>query len=699
MRVSDRRTFLKMIGAGALAGAAGSIEKALAIAANNRTGTIKDVEHIVILTQENRSFDHYFGTLRGVRGFNDPRAVSLPSGQPVWRQPFGTGELLPYRPPVEHLGTTFLPDPPHGWNDAHAAWNDGNHDRWVENKGVATMIHHTRSDLPFHFALADAFTICDAYHCSVMGPTDPNRYHLWTGWIGNDGAGGGPVITNAQLGYTWSTYPERLQKAGITWRVYQDIGHGLNGENGNRWGATEDPYVGNYGNNALLYFTQYQNAHSGDPLHDFTKTGTEIRTLARNPFRLLDDFREDVRTGQLPQVSWITAPEAYSEHPNFPPDYGAWYIAQVLDILASHREVWSRTALFINYDEDGGFFDHMVPPTPPRSPEHGASTIDTFGEIYPGDSAYMGAPYGLGMRVPMLVVSPWSRGGWVNSQVFDHTSLIRFIEARYADEYPDLIETNITPWRRAIVGDLTSAFDFATPNPAHGRLPSTAAFLPRDRDRHGEYAPVPPVHPVMPRQEPGLRQARALPYALHAHGTLDTNDSTFRIEFANSGTATAVFHVRSRHPSDAPRSYTVEPDKRLVGVWDISDDYNLTVHGPNGFMRVFKGSISGRGRAQLDVRVDYASAPTMIILSISNPSPEVVNVATADKYTDIYNDRQLGPGESLSEERVLASTFGWYDLLISVIGEPELEFRFAGHVEDGHDSMSDPVIGRPSMGR
>ena len=197
-----RRGFLRAMGSGTLASLPLSIGRALAIPANNQKRSIEDVEHIIILTQENRSFDHYFGTMRGVRGFGDPRAVTFPSGKSVWRQPNGSGgELLPFRPPVDSMGATFLPDPPHGWNDTHAAWNGGRHDQWVPNKGVTTMTYNTRNDIPYHFALADAFTICDAYHCSVMGPTDPNRYHIWTGWVGNNGAGGGPVITNAEAGY------------------------------------------------------------------------------------------------------------------------------------------------------------------------------------------------------------------------------------------------------------------------------------------------------------------------------------------------------------------------------------------------------------------------------------------------------------------------------------------------------------------
>ncbi|MED5618177.1 phosphocholine-specific phospholipase C [Ideonella sp. BN130291] len=695
-----RRSILKMLGSGTLAGAVpASIARALEVPAHQRTGTIKDVQHIVILTQENRSFDHYFGTLRGVRGFADPRAVTLPSGKPVWCQPDGTGELLPFRPPVDNVGLTFLQDPPHGWNDTHAAWNAGNHDGWVAHKGVVSMTYHTRKDIPYHFALADAFTICDAYHCSLMGPTDPNRYHLWSGWVGNDGAGGGPVITNAEAGYDWSTYPERLQAAGIGWKVYQDVGVGLDAAGS--WGWTSDPYIGNYGDNALLYFHQYQNAHPGSPLADRAKTGTRINDLGRDPIRLLDIFRDDVANGRLPQVSYIAAPEAFTEHPNFPADYGAWYISQFIDILASHPEVFSKTVLFIHYDEEGGFFDHMVPPTPPASRAQGASTVDTVNEIYPGDRQHPKAPYGLGMRVPLLVVSPWSKGGWVNSQVFDHTSLIRFIEARFADEKPGLVETNITPWRRAVAGDLTSCFDFARPHARPVALPTTQAYLPPDSVRHPNYPLATPANPQMPVQEPGVRPARPLPYVPRVHGRLHASDGAFHIDFANTGRAAIVYHVRSAKGQHAPRSYTVEPQRLLSDSWPLvaigASEYDITVHGPNGFLRAFKGSVAGARPSQLDVRASYDEGRETLILTLSNNGlrPAAVNVDCG--YTGQRVPALLGPGDSTSQRWLLQRQHSWYDLRISIEGDSAFEVRFAGHMETGEPSISDPMMGRVAL--
>ena len=463
MDTSDRRTFLKLMGSPALAAALPlDLSRALAIPAHNRTGTIADVEHIVILMQENRSFDHYFGTMRGVRGFADPRAVKLPSGKSVWHQPHGSGDLLPFRPDVEDLGMTFLPDPPHGWNDTHAAWNGGQYDRWVPNKGVTTMTYHTRKDLPYQYALADAFTICDNYHCSLMGPTDPNRYHMWTGWVGNDGAGGGPVITNAEAGYDWSTYPERLERAGISWKIYQDVGVGLDAAG--FWGWTDDPYIGNYGDNSLLYFHQYQFALPGTPLADRARTGTNILAQNREPDRLMDIFRDDVRHGRLPQVSWIVAPEAYCEHPNWEPDFGSWYVSQVIDILASNPDVWSKMALFITYDEEGGFFDHLVPPTPPQSRAQGRSTVETTNEIFPGDADHASRALRSGHA------RADARGLAVEQRRLGQLAAVRphvadpLPRGALRRPHPDLIETNITPWRRAVAGDLTTAFDFKTPN-------------------------------------------------------------------------------------------------------------------------------------------------------------------------------------------------------------------------------------------
>jgi phospholipase C len=482
----------------------------------------------------------------------------------------------------------FLQDVAHDWTSGHQAWNDGNYDRWVPAKGVAAMTYMTRRDLPFHYALADAFTICDAYYCSVIGPTDPNRYHIWTGWLGNDGAAGGPVIDNSEAGYDWSTYPERLQEAGVSWKVYQDIGIGLDAAGS--WGFTANPYIGNYGDNSLLYFHQYQNAPAGSPLAQGAKTGTNVKAGGT----LFDQLRQDVLNNRLPQVSWIAAPEAYSEHPNWPPNYGAWYISQVLDALTANPDVWSRTVLFINYDENGGFFDHMTPPYPPSSPEQGLSTAGTANEIFSGNNTYASGPYGLGTRVPMIVVSPWSVGGYVCSQVFDHTSLIQFIEQRFG-----VVETNITAWRRSICGDLRAAFDFAAPDLPRLHLPSTAGLAPSAAqisagERFDDFKPTPPAIQSLAIQEPGLRHARALPYQLEVNGRADpAGVGSVRLELVNRGGAGACFQVRSNVNPGGPWTYTVEGGKSVNDIWALQGTakaYDLAVYGPNGFLRRFAGS-------------------------------------------------------------------------------------------------------------
>jgi phospholipase C len=693
---TDRRTFLQLLSSAALSAAfPASISRALSIPANNQTGTIKDVEHIIFMMQENRSFDHYFGTLRGVRGYGDPRTIPLPNGNQVWYQPNGDTYLLPFHPGAPNLGLQFIEDLAHDWTSTHQAWDAGKYDQWVPNKGTTTMAHLVRSDIPYHYALADAFTICDAYHCSLLGPTDPNRYYMWTGWVGNDGSGGGPVIDNAELGYGWSTYPELLQNAGITWKIYQDIGDGLNAQN--FWGWTSDAYIGNYGDNSLLYFVQYQNAPAGSPLANGAKTGTNIAVSGT----LFDELRQDVTSGNLPQVSWIVAPEAYTEHPNWPANYGAWYISQMLDILTDNPDVWSKTVFIITFDENDGFFDHMPPITAPVSPVNGISTVDTTNELFQGTSYYPSSeypvgPYGMGVRVPMLVLSPWSKGGWVNSQVFDHTSLIRFIEARFASQYPGILESNITPWRRAVAGDLTSAFNFQNPNDSKTHLPSTIAYQPPDDQRHPSYVPTPPTDQAMPQQESGVRPARAVPYECQVQGQVIASQNLFQIQLANNGESAAVYQVYSGNGEFSPRTYTVGPQDEVSDTWDYGaidlSQYNLLVFGPNGYYRVLAGSF-GVNAANLITQVSYDIPRNGIHLEVTNHGAGPTQVSLFDYYTQQTMQRTLGPKQSFTEFWSLGKFHGWYDITVEANTDSTFQNRLAGHLETGEDSMTDPAFG------
>ncbi len=177
----------------------------------------------------------------------------------------------PFRPDIGNLALTFIEDLDYSWDGTHQMFNGGDWDQWLPAKTTTCMAHMERADLPFHYALADAFTVCDANHCSMLGPTDPSRYYMWTGWDRNDGKNGGPVIANDGLGYGWQTYPERFEDAGISWKIYQDIGDGLDARD--FWGWTSDPFIGNYGDNSLLYFFNYQKAPPTSPLAQKARTG------------------------------------------------------------------------------------------------------------------------------------------------------------------------------------------------------------------------------------------------------------------------------------------------------------------------------------------------------------------------------------------------------------------------------------------
>jgi len=761
MSNTDRRTFLQLMGVGGmttLAALNADIAKALAIPANNRTGTIKDVEHVVILMQENRPFDHHFGTLRGVRGYNDPRAVEIhlplegggTAPVSVFLQPSGTGSAgfsvppdtvggpsdgvgvtPPYRvnpadvnPPQPNLGSVYINGTDHGWGATHSAWNGGKYDNWANQNGPLVMSYMTRDDLPYHYALADAFTVGDAYHCSIMVPTNPNRMYLWSGCVGNlsnlgpggtDGLGAGPATYNGlsinNAYWTFPTFPEVLDAAGVSWKIYQDLaGHTFAPDFGD---GTGNNFAGNFTDNPLLYFNQYANAPTTSPLFQNGCTGTGIiNTIpaasapesdwlvwAESQF---DQFRSDVQGGKLPQVSWVIAPAGYTEHADWPLHYGAWYISQIFKILVSNPEVFSKTVFIVDYDEADGSFDHIVPATPPQTSAYGASTVSIENEIVTATGepqGFQSGPIGLGTRVPLIVISPWSKGGYVVSQVFDHTSVIRFVEKRFGVHEP-----NISPWRRAVVGDLTSAFDFANPNHKKASLPSTADFLPSILELSGgtptdntngiDFNPTVPTSFVgVPAQEKGVRPARALPYELNVHASVDTTSSTVVLKFFNTGSATVVFQVRSGNPADLVRVYTVEPGKKLSDSWNAAPSYSLAVYGPNGFVRYFKGSI-GSGAAALDIRSEYDSEEGgSIELEISNVAATQAEVSVLDAYTGNSTSRLLQPKGTFEYESEMEEFHGWYDLIVTVTGDPTFKYQLAGHVETGKDSYSDPALG------
>jgi phospholipase C len=687
MRMANvsRRRFLQLAG-GSVATTllSDSIARALAIPANHRTRSLRDVEHIVVLMQENRSFDHYFGVMRGVRGFGDPHPVILPSGQPVWFQADGSTVVPPFRPDVGNLALTFIEDLDHTWDGTHEMFNGGDWDQWLPAKSTTCMAYMGRDDLPFHYALADAFTVCDANHCSMLGPTDPNRYYMWTGWDGNDGQGGGPVIANDELGYDWGTYPERLEQAGISWKIYQDIGDGLDAAD--FWGFTSDPFIGNFGDNSLLYFHQYQNAAPGSPLFEKALTGTDIKSGGG----LFDILQADVKSGALPQVSWIVGPQAFTEHPAFPPGYGAFYTAQVLNALTSNPEVWSKTALLITFDENDGFFDHVVGAYPNVGGLAGDSTVPLDNELFEGTAGTprgsdgVVGPYGLGVRVPLLVVSPWSTGGWVCSETFDHTSLIRFVEARFG-----VSEPQITPLRRAVCGDLTSAFDFKSTNDNVPPLPSVAAYEPTDTVPP-DFHPTPPAVGSVPPQEAGVRPSRRLGYRLHVGFRADRGQ--LQLELRNPGELGVGLQARSLTVPGAPYSYTVGAGDKLSVQLPDPGTYDLSLHGPNGFFRQFAGSPATALRVEAHGDHDGGRLRLRLIDSRgSGHHHETVVVKVVDAYGP---DRQV---RLRGTEEIAVDTHhsgGWYDLALSTSSDPSFSYQLAGRLESSGRLTSDPQLGR-----
>jgi phospholipase C len=693
----DRRAFL--LSATAALALPPAVARALAIDADVRAGTLKDVEHVVILMQENRAFDHYFGVMNGVRGFGDRFPIPVPDSQglrhkTVWTQVNDTSKggpplVSPF--PLDTIATFAhmrVEGTPHSWSDAHAAWNEGRMDRWSAAKTERAMGYYRREDIPFQYAMANAFTLCDAYHCSTQTGTNTNRLFLWTATNDPSGKQGGPSISNSHDSfvadggaadpYRWTTYAERLLAAGVTWRIYQDMADNF----------TDNPTAG---------FKTYRDSHAALPGSD-----PRLAALALSTSKL-DGLREDVLAGALPQVSYIVAPAADSEHPGpSSPAQGADYTARVIDALTADPKVWARTVLLVMFDENDGFFDHVPPPAPPSKTADGthlgASTVDTAGEYHlvrnPTEAKaerdeLMGRPYGLGPRVPLYVLSPWSRGGWVNSQVFDHTSVIRFLEKRFG-----VAEPNISPWRRAVCGDLTSAFDFKTPNdtPFAYTLPLTRALADRAAALKDTTVPPTPAAPAIPMQATGPRPSRALPYALRVEE--GARDGRLTLTLANDGAQAAVLHVYDRLRLDqAPRRYTVEPGKQANDAWPPGA-YDLWLLGSNGFHRHFIGGAPGEDPV---LRVLTSPTTDLIGLALRNPGRAAKTLAaTPNAYRNAFSPWKMAvpPERELRKDLRVKVTGGWYDL--SIEGDGYLR-RVAGRLEMGADSISDPAMGGPAI--
>ena len=710
----SRRQFIKL-GSAIAAGAAlpVAISRALAIPAQRRLGTIEDVQHVVILMQENRSFDHYFGTLPGVRGFADRFPIPLPdianhTSQTAWWQFNETLAHSAHTPPfrldtVHDMALIRTMGAHHVWPDAQQAWNHGSMNKWPTYKGTQAMGYYAEADIPFQFALANAFTICDAYHCSFAGSTVPNRNFLWTGTNDPHQLGNGPVIANTNgavesniAAYSWTTYPERLEHAGISWRIYQDL--------------TDD-----FSLNPLVGYQQYRHA---------LKAGNEANSLKDKALshRNVAQLKADVLAGKLAQISWIIPPQESSEHPGpSSPAQGADYTAQVLDALTADPDVWGRTVLLLMFDENDGFFDHVPPPAVPSAMINlenqtglyyaGASNIDTHGEYHLKRSKedvdlshpeLMNHPYGMGPRVPMYAISPWSKGGWVNSEVFDHTSVIRFLETRFGVHEP-----NISPWRRAVAGDLTSVFDFSLPDTRHEtppRFPATAARAAAAHAYKENRMPHLPLHADLPWQAAGFRPSRALPYELHARVSVGGTSGVHLI-LRNTGKKAAVFHVYDRlQLEEPPRRYTLDQGTQMDVNLPMAAEhqhYDLWISGPGGFHRHATGRAEPGGLIEPRITASYQHQPAALQLELKNISNEPLTLlltpmayapSTSTRVTVFANSAQtiLWP---------LHEQGNWYDVLVTAAEQPYFAQRFAGRVENGKHLISDPAMGGQAVGK
>jgi len=840
--MDSRRDFLKKVallsGGTAMATVVPSaIQRALAI--NPEMGsTYLDAEHVVILMQENRSFDHCFGTLQGVRGFNDPRAVHLPDKKPVWLQTDASGNTYsPFRLNIKDTKVTWMGDLPHSRASQVDANNFGKYDKWLPakrsgNKAYAdmplTLGYYTREDLPFNYSMADAFTVCDQNFCSAMTSTTPNRSFFWTGKITHEEDGIPKAnIRNTDFGYgnmPWATFPELLAENNISWKFYQNdlsCGGGFVGE--------ERSWLSNFGCNLLEFFKAYNVKFSERYIANLQKQAEELpgeinKLQERTPsseedgkkalesvrkkqealdnarselskwnkesheklsekeknlyksafvinsgdadFRsitaltyndqgadrkvavpkgdLLHQFRQDVNTGKLPVVSWLAGPQNFSDHPSAP-WYGAWYVSEILDILTKNPEVWKKTIFIVTYDENDGYFDH-IPPfsiSDAKLPGTGKCSQGIETEIehvrlenelkqgIPKNQARE-APIGLGFRVPMVIASPWSRGGKVCSEVFDHTSTLQFLEGFVNKKFRKNIKLdNISQWRRTICGDLTSVF-----SPYNGNKLEKIAFLDRDKNVETIYNAKFKADPIgfkklsdseiikitnqkagMLVQEKGIRTSCALPYELYVDGGLSKDKNRVEISFIasnkifNEKAAGAPFTVSVplKYNDEASKdevsrnwSFAVSAGDQLNYSWPVeafeNGVYHFRVHGPNGFYREFIGNANDQ---QVKVNVGYERNrlnPNKLTGNIkfdidNNSSRPQTFVITDNSYGKGHQNKLVAAGEKVSVVLDLSRSFNWYDFSVRLEGNNVFEKRFTGRVETGADTKTDPLMG------
>ncbi|MBK8710345.1 MAG: phospholipase C, phosphocholine-specific [Niastella sp.] len=856
--MDTRREFLKK--AIMVSGATGmasvippSIQRALAI--NPAAGsTYLDAEHIVILMQENRSFDHCFGSLRGVRGFNDPRAIRLPNENLVWLQTNKDGDTYTaFHFDIKDTKITWMGSVPHSRSSQVDAYNDGRYDKWLDSKRSGnkkyahmplTLGHYTRSDLPFHYAMADAFTICDQHFSSAMTSTWPNRLYLWGGTIRQEKDIDAKAFIRNNIPWgeaTWKTFPELLEENDISWKVYQN-----ELSNGGGFAGEEKAWLDNFGCNPMEQQAQFNSRFSSRYVNglrtrieklqkelntletqlaaiteadkDFEKIKKEIvkknevlfdaqgqlvlwgtenfenlsarqKNLFQKAFTtnigdpdylslsslsyedhgeqrevlipkgdVLSQFRKDADTGNLPTVSWIVPSQNLSDHPSAP-WYGTWYTSEILDILTKNPEVWKKTIFILTYDENDGYFDHVPPFTAPdyRDPgtgkcsdgvnANGVEYIKLENELAEGikKNEARGGPIGLGFRVPMIIASPWSRGGKVCSQVLDHTSSIQFLEDFLNKKYKKKIkQTNISEWRRTICGNLvnvfslyrgekTGALPFLSKDPLIEKIYNAkfqnepVGFKKLNTEEILQINKAPTSSVYLPQQEPGIRVACPLPYQLYADATFNNQKKSIVItmhagnEIFGNNSAGSPFTVyaignytakggNTNSKYAEPRrvwQFAVKAGDSVMYEWPLQDfeneNYHLRLYGPNGFFREFAGT---KNDLALVLKCDYQRSRVLksklngnIALQIHNNDTD--NAALIKIVDNAYhaNTKMITVGASGNEtiNLNLEKSFGWYDFTVFIKGRETYIRRYAGKVEAGKESYSDPAMGNMKM--
>src|SRR3989344_544330 len=652
---NDRRSFLRGALGGVAAGAAlnllpATVRKAMAIPANNATGTIMDVEHVVIFMQENRAFDHYLGALNGVGGFGDPRPQRLPGGASVWRQPSAEhpdGFVAPFHGDSRTTNAYTVDGADQGHTAAITIVNGGRYDQWGHSRELhKRMAYYKASDLPFYYALAGAFTVCDGGG-KVGGDPEMSNY-------GEDETPSADMAEDRPMArgpHEWTTYAERHQAAGVSWKVYQEYD--------------------NFGDNILSVFKPFRPCPKDSPLYQRgrawvseDKTGA-ARTRSDGE-QLVEAFRADIAGGRLPQVSWIVTAADLSEQPSAEPSKGEHVCAKLIEALVDHPEVFSKTVFIVNYDEAGGFYDHVQPPMPPLTPDQGYSTVSVAGEAkdYGQDAErphHGGRPLGLGIRVPVIVVSPWSRGGFVCSEVFVHTSTLQFLEKRFG-----VREENISDWRRTVCGDLTSAFDFARPNQDWSALslPATADYMQRVARSKAAPSLRIPERQTPAFQDGPQRGARPLPYDLAAAARVA--DGAVLIDLVNSGRTGAVFQVFDNTDRAGPWRFTLgSGETYAAGHWNDGRPgvYDLTVHGPNGFYRRFAGDAT-LPQPQVTISTDAKGLLTVELTGAQEGTAQaVLDMDAAYPLSEVEARRRLTlrPGTAAHSVWDLRGSDHWYD--------------------------------------